>query len=277
MLAHKYSERGDSITFPAYLQPKLDGHRCTAEVVPDDATLWTRSRKPISSMPHIAEALVELFTHLPGKILPDGELYNHTLQDAFEELTHFVRSSSPAPGYEIVQYHVFDVYMPGTFEERFKWLESVFSSHNPKGSPLHLVHTIRVEDEDEMMTAFRLFRKEGYEGAIIRNAGGSYLSLPPPKRSVDLQKVKEFDDDEFKVIGVEEGRGKMAGLAVFVCEAKNGNPFNAKMEGPLEELAKYFKHPEKYIGKQLTVRYQGLTTKNKVPRFPVAERFAEKL
>jgi DNA ligase-1 len=32
MLAHKFSEHGDKLKYPCYVQPKLDGHRCLAVV-----------------------------------------------------------------------------------------------------------------------------------------------------------------------------------------------------------------------------------------------------
>lgn len=271
MLAHKYNERGDDITFPAFLQPKLDGHRCTADVIPDDATLWTRTRKPISSMPHINSALVDLFVHIGGRVFPDGELYNHEYHNRFEELTHFIRSSHPEPGYEILQYHIYDVNMPGTFEERFSWLTQAFMRTRDHG-PLRLVYTVRVNNEEEMMAAFETFNAQGYEGAIVRNAHGKYVE----KRSVDLQKLKTFIDEEFKIVGVSEGRGKLVGHALFTCALKNGETFDVKMKGALENLKAYFQNPKSVIGKDLTVKFQGYTKYGK-PRFPVGWRFAEKL
>lgn len=271
MLAHKYNERGDDVVFPAYLQPKLDGHRCTADVIPDDATLWSRTRKPISSMPHINDALVNLFTHVSGRVLPDGELYNHSYHNRFEELTHFIRSSQPEPGYEVLEYHIYDVNMPGTFEERFSWLTHAFMRSKDHG-PLRLVYTIRVNNEEEMMAAFEEFNRQGYEGAMVRNAHGKYVE----KRSVDLQKLKTFQDEEFKIIGVVEGRGKLAGHALFTCALPKGETFDVKMKGALENLKAYFQNPASVIGKELTVKFQGYTKYGK-PRFPVGWRLSEKL
>ena len=47
------------------------------------------------------------------------------------------------------------------------------------------------------------------------------------------------------------------------------------MKGDQDELAKYWKQPTLVIGRLLTVQYQGLTGKNRVPRFPVGLRFRE--
>ena len=278
MLAHKYDERGDDITFPAYLQPKLDGHRCTSTVGDGDATLWSRTRKPIFSMPHICESLVDMDESFKKiregsevGFLLDGELYNHDYHNKFEELTHFIRSSKPEPGYEVVQYHVYDVNMPGPFSARLIWLQQLFA-HNTWTSFLRLVKTIQVNNEEEMMAAFEEFNAQGYEGAIVRNAKGLYVE----KRSADLQKLKTFQDAEFKIVGIVEGRGKLAGHALFTCALPDGSTFDVKMKGALENLKTYFDNPKSVIGRELTVKFQGYTAKGK-PRFPVGWRFAEKL
>lgn len=126
-------------------------------------------------------------------------------------------------------------------------------------------------NEDEMMLAFEKFLEQGYEGLMVRNMKARYVN----KRSYDLQKVKEFQDSEFTVTGVEEGRGKLAGHAIFVCKTSSGVEFRAKMKGETSALKKYFEHPELALGKQLTVKYQGVTNKSGVPRFPVGIRFKE--
>ena len=59
------------------------------------------------------------------------------------------------------------------------------------------------------------------------------------------------------------------------CKTEAGAEFDAKMKGALAELAKYYQHPSLYIGKQLTVQFQGITKRNFVPRFPVALRIRE--
>src|ERR1035437_8211993 len=72
------------IVFPAFVQPKLDGARCIAIVVDGKATLWSRTRKPIYSAPHIVDALEELLPF--GKFTLDGELYQHDYRNSFEDL-----------------------------------------------------------------------------------------------------------------------------------------------------------------------------------------------
>lgn len=140
-----------------------------------------------------------------------------------------------------------------------------------EGTPIHIVETLVVHNEDELMEAFDHFIAEGYEGCMVRNMDGLYVN----KRSYDLQKIKEFDDAEFRVVGVKVGtKGSMAGKAVFICEIPNVETFDCKMKGSLDSLIQYAEKPELAIGRMLTVKYQGFTKYN-IPRFPVGLRFRE--
>ena len=108
--------------------------------------------------------------------------------------------------------------------------------------------------------------KEGYEGLIIRNKNGKYEENA---RSVNLQKLKKFVDEEFKIINYTTPNvGKEVGYVIWICETKEGKTFNVRPSGNYTERKKLYREGKKYIGKMLTVRYQELTNGN-VPRFPV--------
>jgi len=259
MLAHKFRDHAAKIAWPAYVQPKLDGIRCIAIVQNGKCTLWSRTRKPITGVPHVA-LHIERAMAGKGDVILDGELYNHTMKAEFEKIVSYVRQVKPAAGHEIVQYHIYDTVQPLPFEKRKEWLiKNIPAQH----STLVMVDTPRCYNEEDMMDFFNHYRSQGYEGCMVRNVNSLYKNA----RSYDLQKVKEMDDDEFEIIGTEEGRGKMAGKAIFVCKTKTGETFTAKMEGAIDALAKYLNN-KKVVGKMLTVRYQGFTNGN-VPRFPV--------
>ncbi len=261
MLAQKYAEHAEKIAWPAYVQKKLDGCRCIAVIKNGKATLWSRSRKQFTSMPHIITALEAKFA---GKTVTlDGELYHHSFHNNFEGLMKLVRPKLPVEGHEIVQYHMYDVVKDEHFSGRLNW----FEENHVFVTPLVVVDTYAVRDEDELMERYEAFLAEGYEGIMVRNAHGKYEE---GKRSYNLQKLKEFVDDEFPIVGVEEGRGSMAGKAIFVCTAKNGKEFKAKLDGDTDALAKYLTNKRLWQGKKLTVKYQNLT-KYGVPRFPVGK------
>ena len=263
MLAQSFAKQGHKIKFPCYVQPKLDGIRCIAILKDGKCTLWSRTRKPITSCPHIIEELERNFTS--GSITLDGELYNHDFKDNFEHIVHLVRQEEPDSGCRDVQYHVYDMVDSSIFSHRTSQLYMLIANHL-NFEYTRFVPTHQIQSEEEVPGSFVLHKHFGYEGSMLRNADSLYVN----KRSADLQKVKEFQDEEFDITGIEEGRGKLAGhVGAFICKMANGGSFSAKMSGETERLRDYFEDHSLWEGKRLTVKFQGLTGKEKVPRFPV--------
>ncbi len=260
MLAQSFAKHGHKIKYPCMVQRKYDGIRLIAIVKDGDVTLWSRSRKPIYSLPHIEREIKKL--NLPDGTILDGEAYNQEFKDNFEHIVHLVRQDEADENCTDVEYHVYDLVSKGEFRYRYTALEAYLK----KTEYLKLVPTYLVESEDQVMDFFDKFKNEGYEGAMLRNSDSLYVN----KRSYDLQKVKEFDDAEFEITGIDEGRGKLAGhVGAFVCQTKDGKEFLAKMSGDTSRLKEYFDNHKLWKGKQLTVKFQGLTGANGVPRFPV--------
>jgi len=179
-----------------------------------------------------------------------------------------IRQEEPAEGHEIVQYHIYDYVSDAIFGQRTKLISDLVINSNS----LIKVETQAVMTENEAIELFSAFCAKGYEGGMIRNSSSLYVG----KRSYDLQKIKEFEDAEFNIIGIKEGRGKLTGhVGSFVCVTDKGIPFEAKMMGATEVLQQYFVNHGLWKDKRLTVKYQGITNKNGVPRFPVGVRIRE--
>lgn len=265
MLAHKYSEQAKKIQFPAYSQPKLDGCRCIAIIKNGKASLWSRTRKPITSVPHIVKALEELFPEKDNyETKLDGELYEHSYHDNFDDLLDLIRETTPQPGHEVVQYHIYDMPTVSGFAYRLLWLKQWIPETHPT---LKLVQTVQVNSDVELSLFHDECVETGYEGCMVRNMHSLYVN----KRSYDLQKVKRFVDDEFKIVGIEEGRGRLQGhVGAFWCVTKDGKRFKAKMRGKTSKLREYFDNRKLWQDKQLTVQYQNLTPDG-IPRFPVGK------
>jgi DNA ligase-1 len=264
MLAHKFRDHEHMIDYPCYTQPKLDGIRCIAIIEMGVATLWTRTRKPITGVPHIIRALQRQYPQYDNdtpedRTILDGELYNHAYKDRFEEIVSFCKQVTPKAGHEVVQYHVYDMVDGCLFSERTDNLKN--EEIDP---PLIAVETTYTLDAQHLVEQFNKHRAAGYEGTMVRNADSEYEH----KRSYNLQKIKEFDDAEFVITGVKSGRGRMADCAIFTCANAAGDTFDCKMEGSLDVLKAILKNPKSVIGKMLTVRYQGFTN-GKMPRFPI--------
>lgn len=277
MLAQVFSKAKHKIVWPAAVQPKLDGHRCICVVKDGKATLWSRSRKPINSMPHIISAIENL--NLPDMIV-DGELYNHDYCDNFEDLTSLIKSSTPKPDHEKMHYYIYDCVPNNDFDtpfiERAKFIKR-YITHQMTPPPLVGVRTFIVDNEEDAMDMTDRFLADRYEGGIVRNLDSPYHSVSKSHHCTDLQKIKIFTDDEFEVIDVKEGRGKMKGKGIFVCKTEEGNFFDVKLKGSLDELKKYWDDPSLAIGRKLTVQYFRYTKKNNVPYLPVGLRFFEEV
>ncbi len=290
MLAKKWSEDGKTVTkdglkhikFPAIVQAKYDGMRCIAVVENGKCTLWSRTRKPINSVPHIARAYEERLTSLGiSDVVFDGELYRDDYKDEFEKIIELCRPDAPVPGHEIVQHHIYDIPShEGSNAERDRIRAALIGTAS---DVLKNVESIIVTDTAEAFAAFRRYRDQGYEGAIIRNTFGKYKNA----RSFDLMKIVELVTMEFKIVGVYEGRGKLAGCAIFICsihpdaedlgvvtgdvnKVLRPGDFTVKMEGATDGLRKYLTDETTWRRKQLTVEFRNWTRK-KVPRFPVAK------
>ncbi len=152
---------------------------------------------------------------------------------------------------------------PG-FSARFQDLEDRFHIAGEE-LPVKLVETVEVNSEEEIQKYHDKWVQEGFEGIIIRNKDGKYKVK---HRSKDLQKYKEFKDEEFEIIGGHEGTGSDAGTVVFEVKTQSGKTFSVRPRGTKELRSAMLQDLKSLIGKELTVRYQELS-EDGIPIFPV--------
>ncbi|MBC8437162.1 hypothetical protein H8D85_02440 [bacterium] len=270
MLAHSYDKRSHNISWPAYVQPKIDGVRCLVKRDSDGSiSLMTRKGKEMTPMNHIIERLEKLYDlagDLKDDLYFDGELYSDTL--SFQELAGALRRhENTEETLQQIYLIVFDMFQDNTpheFGYRKSILDSIFSSFEE--TAVKLIHTRAIE-EFELETKLQEFLEEGYEGIIIRNEGGLYKK---GFRSADLQKWKRFQDDEFIIVGYKQGTGVEEGCVIWECESNELEVPNfwVRPRGDHASRKALYTHADDSLGKLLTVRFQELTTDG-IPRFPV--------
>jgi DNA ligase-1 len=301
------SKKKKVITFPCFVQPKLDGLRCVSYAtrrVPgggggngNDAspavTLQSRTGAFFTGLPHIAAALRPYLSQHPSVVI-DGELY--TDQMPFEELAGLIKkkkiTDDDVARLKKVKYHVYDIYdharhnMP--YSERMGLLASAvrrcgcvandtFSAGVAAAAAaaaaatasgvIVLVRTEKVAALSDFRRLFAEFVEAGYEGIMLRNAAGVYRAN---YRSNDLQKYKEFMEEEYRIIDFKEGEGRDAGAVIWVCETADGKEFTVRPRGTMQQRREWFNDGDSYIGKYVTVIFQELTEEGK-PRFPVGK------
>ena len=270
MLAHKYKSYPTDSQY-VFSQPKLDGIRMIA----NKNRLYTRTGKPVLSVPHIKEKL-ELHFQLNSNIVLDGELYSHDMKDNFEGLVSIARKTKLTTediqkSCTFLEYHIYDIYIESKpdlcYSNRLDILENIIIDNGT--SCVKLVPTAVVKTQEELDEWYNKYMLKGYEGQMVRLNDYPYEN----KRSKSLLKRKEFDDAEFEIVEIVEGKGQWSGYAKSVeLRLPNGNTFNSGIRGNQQYCRDLLKDKNDYVGKQATVRYQG-TSQYGVPRFPVVQIF----
>ncbi len=277
MLASKYDAvqskivdlKSDAFTVPGgtiFIQKKLDGLRLITSL---ETGMQSRTGKQIISAPHIYEKLKPLFEKYPD-LMFDGELYAHSSEDNFNEVISMARKSRPTAedlklSAEKLQYWIYDLpSYPGTFSERNRELKRIFAE-NPDifDSSFVLVETLEVSKPSLVKGEYlEQFVSEGFEGAIVR-LDASYEC----KRSKNLLKVKQFQDEEFPIVDIEEGKGNLAGKAGRIVVDVDGKRVSAGLRFSHDDAQEIWENRVSYIGKKATIKYFNRTVDGSL-RFP---------
>lgn len=264
MLANKWEDYQDKVTFPLYSQPKLDGIRC---IVKSDG-MWTRTGKPIISAPHIFDSLRSTFEKYPDLIL-DGELYADKYANDFNTIVSLVKKTKPTTqdlidSANIIEYHIYDLpSSEGTFTQRHQEIQNLFD-YEFTSPCLKMVETNQVDNMNDVVGFYEDYIAKGYEGQMLR-VDAPYEN----KRTKSLLKHKSFQDQEYTILDVCEGNGKFkdkVGYMVFQNEL--GHTFHSTVNGTQEYLEQLWKEKDSLIGQQATVKYFNLTPDTNIPRFP---------
>jgi DNA ligase-1 len=258
MLALTFTKRKHDIEYDALAQPKLNGIRCLAKKVSKKEMVYTsREGKVFTTLDHLSPDLLKL---LEINQVWDGELF--TRQLTFQQITSAVKRLQENTA--LLQLWVYDIVDAKTpFFRRHKiYLDKINRS---KSDLLVPVRVKTVKNEKEVMALHDVYYNAGFEGIMIRNRLGLYKET---YRSKDLQKHKNFIDDEFEIIGYHDGEGKDEGAVTWICVTKEGEEFDCTPNGTYEQRRKWWRDRKKYIGKMLTVRYQNLSDDRNVPIFP---------
>lgn len=268
MLAQTWQKMKKKPGFPLYCQYKFNGMRC---IIRSDG-MWTRKGKKIISAPHIWEAVKDLFITEPHLVL-DGELYNHTLGENLNRIIKLVRKTKAssitaellAESKKFIKFYNYDGYNVDGLDESVGYLKRKQALNNlVKDIPeVVSVETVEVKNQKELDAFFDKCKGFKYEGEMIR-VDGPYEH----KRSKYLIKRKDFIDEEYVCLGINEGNGNAAGMAAtFTCKTEEGTIFYANLKGSDDLMREIWANQDKYIGKEFTCVFQQYSEYG-VPQFP---------
>lgn len=279
----------EKLKFPVMVSPKLDGIRCVMR----DGVPLSRNLKRIPNL-HIGLKLAGLPDF-------DGELIVGSMSDpeCWSKTQSGVMSQDGNPAFT---YYVFDGINPKEpFSVRYNWMKERSRRHFPTVMPV--IHDW-CNNLQDLMAAEEQAVALGYEGLMIRDPDGPYKFGRSTTKEGILLKLKRFDDAEARIVGFVEqlhnaneatkdalGRTERSShkanmvptgmLGALECEMTH-YPITATQEFTSVQLAfqigtgfeeahriAIWKNREQLLGKHVKFKYQGLTTANGVPRFPV--------
>ncbi|CAB9505463.1 DNA ligase [Seminavis robusta] len=246
MLAQTWSDNRNASDY--ILSEKLDGVRA----IWDGTQLLTRSGIAMDAPAYFIQGL-------PTNMSLDGELFAGRGVENFNLASGIIRSSNGGDKWRALAYVVFDApSAPGGFEQRLATANNAILGHQFAKIHQHAV----CRDEEHLQQELARVKEMGGEGIMMRKKNSAYKF----SRSVDLLKVKFFEDDEAIVVGVEGGKGKYEGhIGKLVCRFRNGTEFLA---GTGLKDADRAQSSAYWIGKVVTVQYQDLFEKTGKPRCP---------
>lgn len=230
-----------------YASPKFDGVR--AVFIPETG-FFTRNNKPIYGLQSMAEVL-ETECEKRGLLFVDGELIveNGSFQASQSAV---MAANHPCKG--MIEFHVFAA--GGEFGGTEDMLQIL--PNRPEAKILRVSSEKIPNTCEAVYEACRKFTAQGYEGVVLRHPDIPYYE----GRSNHLLKYKFFNEAELKIVGAQEGEGRLVGtLGSLIVEGEiNGVKVRSSVgTGLTDNDRKALYADGELIGKILTVNYQALT------------------
>lgn len=261
-----------------YISRKLDGVRCG--IYWDGEKIRTASRGggdyDCAMMQFIEHPkLIEFFKQFPNWTL-DGEIYKHGW--SLMQLSGEARRCEHMEGSDDLEFWVYDIMIPGIpFEERLGILnvvEQELCSQPFTNYPEWVEGDLRIQVlPQEKVTGRNAidskhdeYVSEGFEGAVFRDPSKEYGF---GKRDNRMLKVKKFTDEEFEIVGIQEGLREED--MCFRLLTEEGKEFLAKPMGSRELKQEYRKNIDNIVGKLMTVKYFYRSPDDNIPQLPVAK------
>lgn len=262
MLAHPITRVKVQATQLMWDQPKFNGHRA---LTTHDERHRMYSRKGtticgVGSVDHIMETIHKI---VPPDIALDGELYVHGVH--LQTIASWIKQKQFDSGR--LEYIIYDVVMDEHYSTRFEVLKDVGRLLAAANPAINVAATREIYTLDDAFRGFRHWRNLGYEGSMLRLDGRGYQA---GVRSSSILKLKEREDGEFPIVGVEETK---IGANV-ILRAPNGKTFSTPAPGTHEQKWAYLKDETIWRGKHMTCEWAEWT-KDGIPFHCVAMQIRE--
>lgn len=254
MLAKKYIDYRKKITFPLFVQPKLNGVRglfYNGRFQSRDEHYWSDA---------VVGHFVEQLADIPSTYILDGEFYLHgwPLQKINGAIS--VNRVEPSIHTHFIQYHIFDFIdladLSRPFSSRAAELRNFVETEN-----VFTVPTYEVFDEIEGDHWYNHFKSADYEGMMYRTDepyGVEFDCGNKENRWTRLLKRKDKLDEDCLIVDVELGTGKYSNcVGSLLCVFPNGKTFSVGSGLSDAERLRYMDEPP--IHKMAKIEYEALS------------------
>jgi ATP-dependent DNA ligase len=266
ILAKSYKDYAEDVNFSKGewgMQTKFNGI-CNITTING---CFSRKGEKFVTLKHIENALISFFKKFPDAVL-HGEAFNDDYREQLNEIVKLCRKSvhitddDYKQSEKLIKYYIYDGYCESAgigeevpYSKRKEWIDkNIIGTYDCCIE----VKTIIVKDKKHLDEFFGERIERGDEGVILRNMNMKYSH----KRDKNLLKYKPLDSEEMTITGIREGSGNWSGKAKIVSvKEKNGNEFDATFKGTMEEAKECLNNKNKWIGKLVTIQFNGRTSK----------------
>ena len=216
MKAHSYKDYAAKVTYPCYMQPKLNGQRL---MIDKHGVAWSKQGEPLELPAHWV-GVKELAIELGGL---DGEVYAGLEAEGGLSLQKIISAfRKPNADTPKLQYWVYDLPTESEQSKRAEKLSDLLHQGIPKSFVPVSGHLIM--DEAEGDAYYERCVNAKYEGVVYRMLDGVYEF---GKRSYNLIKRKPRQTAEAKVLSVEKDRNNWG---ILNCQLETGVTFKCQMK-----------------------------------------------
>lgn len=256
-----------------FVTEKYDGVRCFTQIRDGRTIMKSRQNKVFEGLVDIENAIADLGLDnvcLDGELLAIDSPYETVYKDTMKIVSTKDKEKHG------VKYMLFDIIPLSEFDnkegkmkysDRREWLNTIKENEFINVAPI----LYKGIDIDEVLKVLDECRGNGAEGCMI-NTDKPYEF----KRSKVLQKLKVMSTCDLRVIGFEEGDGKLKGtLGKIICNYKGfdlgvGSGFSEAMRDEI------WNNQDKYLGKISEIQYFEQTNNDEGGlslRFPVFKQW----
>lgn len=251
MLPQIYTEQIDATGW--LMSEKLDGVR----------GYWD-GKQLLSKNGHPLHPPTEFTDSLPPFPL-EGELWNG--RGNFEQTISIVMQQQPHDGWLKLKFAIFDVpQAPDGFTKRIEKARRWFSVH--PAAYAFVIPQIKVHDQVHLQQELQRIEDLGGEGLIVRKPDALYTA----GRSLEILKVKNYQDAEAMVVAHLPGKGRNKGrLGSLLVQLDDGTQF--KIGSGFSDIERELPPP---IDTHITFKFYG-KYQSGIPKFPSFLRIRQDL